>query len=133
MKTVVWILSGLLAVTFLFIGLAKVLTPAGDLESMAHGVPLALLRTAGTAELLGALGLILPAATRVLPILTPLAATGLVLTMTGATITNLVIGEYATMVATILLGALVGYVAWARFGPYAVAPRVVEQPTTASA
>lgn len=130
MRITVWIVSGLLSMAFLFIGLAKLLTPAGELESMAEGVPVLLLRIAGSAEVLGALGLILPAATRIVPILTPLAASGLVLTMAGATVTNVIIGEYAIVAQPVLLGALAGFVAWARFGRYAVQPRLVGAPAT---
>lgn len=119
MKVAVWIVSGLLAVAFLFAGLFKLLASTADLEASAQGVPIVLLRIAGTAEVLGAIGLILPAATHIKPILTPLAATGLVLTMIGATITNFIIGEYVVMAETMLLGVLSGWVAWARFRQYA--------------
>jgi uncharacterized membrane protein YphA (DoxX/SURF4 family) len=119
MKVAVWIVSGLLAVAFLFAGLFKLLASTADLEASAQGVPVILLRIAGTAEVLGAIGLIVPAATRIKPTLTPLAATGLVLTMIGATITNFIIGEYAVMAETMLLGVLSGWVAWARFRQYA--------------
>jgi uncharacterized membrane protein len=130
MKITVWAVSGLLAAAFLFAGLGKLLPPTTELESMAEGVPVILLRIAGAAEVLGALGLILPAVTRILPILTPVAASGLVLTMVGATVTNLMIGEYAIMVQTVILGLLAGFVAWARFGKYAILPRPVGQPST---
>lgn len=130
MRIAVWIVSGLLAVAFLLTGLSKLLTPTTELESMAQGVPVILLRIAGAAEVLGALGLVLPAVTRILPILTPLAATGLVITMTGATITNLIIGEYVIAAETVILGVLAGFVAWARFGPQRIEPRHVQQPTT---
>jgi uncharacterized membrane protein YphA (DoxX/SURF4 family) len=119
MKVAVWIVSGLLAVAFLSAGLFKLLASTADLEASAQGVPIILLRIAGTAEVLGAIGLILPAATHIKPILTPLAATGLVLTMIGATITNLIIGEYVIMAQTVLLGLLSGWVAWARSRQYA--------------
>lgn len=125
MRIAVWIVSGLLALAFLFIGGAKVFASAADLESMAQGVPVVVLKVAGVAEMLGALGIILPAATRILPRLTPLAATGLVVTMIGATITNVLIGEYALIPQTIFLGTLAGSVAWARSGAYAVSPRGV--------
>src|SRR5687767_11066991 len=118
MKIGVWIVSGLLAVAFLFAGLFKVLASTADLEASAQGVPVILLRIAGTAEVLGAIGLILPAATRVLPILTPRAAAGLTVVMIGATITNLIIGEYALMLQTIVMGVLAAWVAWARFRQY---------------
>lgn len=130
MKIAVWIVSGILAVAFLFAGLGKLLTSAADLESMAQGVPVILLRIAGTAEVLGALGLVLPSATRIKPILTPLAASGLVITMIGATIANFMIGEYAIMVQTVVLGALSGFVAWARFRQYEVKPRQVATSAT---
>ncbi len=119
----VWVVSGLLALGFLGTGAMKVFPPEADVAALAEGVPVVLMRIAGVAEILGALGLILPAATRIMPILTPLAASGLVVTMIGATIANLVIGEYASIVQTIIFGALAAFVAWARFGPYAVEPR----------
>jgi uncharacterized membrane protein YphA (DoxX/SURF4 family) len=105
-------------VAFLFSGLFKLLASTADLEASAQGVPVILLRIAGTAEVLGAIGLILPAATRVLPILTPLAAAGLTLVMIGATITNVIIGEYAIMLQTIVMGVLAAWVAVVRFRQY---------------
>lgn len=130
MKLTVWSMSVLLAVAFLFIGGIKVGASAADLESTAEGVPVVLLKIGGTAEVLGALGLVLPAATRTLPILTPLAAAGLVVTMIGATITNIVIAEYALVAQTVLLGVLAGFVAWARFGRYAIEPHRAGEPAT---
>lgn len=135
MKIIVWIASILLAVAFVAIGGMKVVTPADVLQQSANGVPVTLLKVAGTAEMLGALGLVLPAATRILPVLTPLAASGLVLTMIGATTTNIVIGAYAIVPMTVVLGIVSALVAWARFGRYAVQPRsrsaVVTTPTGA--
>lgn len=123
MKIAVWIASALLALEFLVVGAGKLLTPGPELEHAAQGVPLALLRIAGTAEVLGALGLLLPAATRIIPVLTPVAATGLVLTMVGATITNLSVGQPISAIGTTVLGVIAAFVAWARFGPAAVTPR----------
>jgi uncharacterized membrane protein YphA (DoxX/SURF4 family) len=122
-KIVVWIASALLALTFLVAGGGKLLASAADLHQSAQGVPVALIRFVGVAEVLGALGLVLPAATRVLPVLTPVAATGLLVTMVGATITNVAVGEPTTAALTIVLGIVAALVAWARFGPAAVAPR----------
>lgn len=123
MKATVWIVSGLLALAFLFIGLTKVITPAAELEAMSAGVPVVLLKIAGTAEVIGALGLILPALTRVRPDLTPLAATGLVLTMFAAAITNVIVAQYTMIPLTVVLGGLAGFVAWARFGEYSIRSR----------
>ena len=130
MKIAVWIVSGLLAVVFLFTGLFKLFASTADLEASAQGVPVILLRIAGTAEVLGALGLILPAATRILPILTPLAAAGLALTMVSATITNLIIGEYALMVQTVLMGAPAAWVGWVRLRQYEGERHQVGHPAT---
>lgn len=115
MKTTVWIVSVLLALAFLYIGGAKVLAPAAALEATAMGVPVILLKIAGWAEVLGAVGLILPAATGIAPVLTPWAATGLVVVMAGAVVTNLVIGAYAAALVPTVLGLLSAVVAWARF------------------
>jgi hypothetical protein len=128
MKKTVWIVSALLALAFLFTGFGKLLSSTADLEASAGGVPIILFRIAGGAEVLGALGLLLPAATRVAPILTPIAASGLVVTMIGAVTTNIIIGEYALAVMPAVLGVFSAFVAWARFGPEAVAPRVVQGP-----
>jgi len=123
MRIAVWIVSVLLALAFLFIGGVKVMMPVADLAAGSQGVPVVLLKIAGCAEVLGALGLVLPAATRILPVLTPVAASGLVLTMAGATLTNIITGTYPFAVQTLVLGVLAGFVAWARFGPAAIAPR----------
>ena len=128
MKITVWVVSGLAALAFLLIGLSKLLMSTADMEAGAQGVPVILLRIAGTAEVLGAIGLILPAATRVLPVLTPIAASGLVLTMIGAVTTNIIIGEYALAVMPFVLGVVAAFIAWARFGPQTVEARVSREP-----
>lgn len=114
MKYAVWIVSVLLALAFLVLGGMKAIASNADLVAMTNGVPAIMMRIAGIAEVLGAIGLILPAATRILPILTPLAAIGLVLTMLGATIANLVTGVPVAAVQTIVLGLAAAFVAWAR-------------------
>jgi uncharacterized membrane protein YphA (DoxX/SURF4 family) len=123
MKITVWIASALVAFAFLVVGAGKLMASAADLQQASEGVPVALLKLAGTAEVLGALGLVLPAATRIMPVLTPIAATGLVLTMVGATITNIAIGEPGAAATTVILGVFAALLAWARFGPVAVEPR----------
>lgn len=131
MKITVWVISALLALAFLFIGGIKLLIPTAEMELMSQGVPVILLRIAGVAEVLGALGLILPAVTRVAPVLTPLAAGGLVVVMLGAAIVNTVIGMYLVVIQTLVLALLAGFVAWARFTSQAVQPRTGAQPLAA--
>ena len=122
MKIAVWIASSLLAFAFLVTGGSKLLASAGDLQQMAGGVPVALLKLAGAAEVLGAIGLVVPAATRIMPVLTPIAAIGLVVTMIGATITNIAIGEPAERRSDHRSRHLRGPRGRARFGPCAIEP-----------
>ncbi len=131
MKVTVWVISALLALAFLFIGGMKLLIPTAEMELMSQGVPVILLRIAGVAEVLGALGLILPAVTRIAPVLTPLAAGGLVVVMLGATIANIITGTYPVVIQTVVLGLLAGFVGWARLTSQAVQPRVSAQPLAA--
>jgi len=74
-------------------------------------------------EILGGVGLVLPWATRVLPWLTPLAAAGLVIIMTGAVVTTLVIGGGAGALVPLVVGLLALYVARGR-RPATPAPRL---------
>jgi multidrug transporter EmrE-like cation transporter len=124
MKTAVWIVSALLALFFLFVGSSKAFASWEVLEAASKGIPVILLKIAGVAEILGAVGLIVPAATRILPMLTPIAAVGLGLTMIGATSIDIGLGLPAGAILTGLAGILSAFVAWARFsGRAAVAPR----------
>jgi hypothetical protein len=64
---------------------------------------------------LGAVGVVLPALTGILPWLTPIAATGLVLTMIGAALTHLRRGEYPNIIANMVLLTLAVVVVFGRF------------------
>jgi len=78
------------------------------------------IRTIGGLEFLGALGLILPAVTGIAPILVPLAAVGLAITMLGAIVVHVRRGDGALSVLVPLVLALMAiFVAWGRFGAYA--------------
>ncbi|HEX4704446.1 MAG TPA: DoxX family protein, partial [Pseudonocardiaceae bacterium] len=73
----------------------------------------------GTAELLGGLGLVLPAALKIAPVLTPIAAAALGVTMIGALITHTRLRDPVVNFApSIVLLVLSAFVAWGRFGPY---------------
>jgi hypothetical protein len=73
-------------------------------------------RFIGVVAFLGALGLILPKATGIAPVLTPLAATGLAITMVLATHARR--REPQGVLVNTVLFALAAFVAWGRFGPY---------------
>ena len=123
MNVVLWIVAGLLAVAFLAAGLMKLTQPKKKLadsgmgwaEDFSDGA----VKGIGALEVLGAAGLILPAALDIVPVLVPIAATGLALLMLGAAVTHARRKESTNIVVNIVLLALAAFVAWGRFGPYA--------------
>jgi len=121
-----WVAQGLLALAFLGAGVMKATTPLDELAknmSFVTHVPGALVRFIGVSEFLGSLGLILPSVSRIKPVLTPLAAAGLVLAMSLALVTHLMLGEFAAIGAPLVLGGLAAFVAWGRFKKAPIAPR----------
>lgn len=124
MNIVLWIIAGALAFVFAGAGAAKLAQPKEKLVASPHmawaeDFPPGILKTIGALEVLAALGLILPAALDIVPVLVPLAATGLVLLMVGAAITHARRKENSAIVMNLVLIALAVTVAWGRFGPYA--------------
>ena len=122
MDTAVWIVAALLAALFLVTGLTKITQPRlkmaeGPME-WAADVTDGQFRTVGVLELLGAAGLILPAVLGIAPTLVPLAAVGLALTMVGAIVTHLRLGETDRLAVPIVVLALALFVAVERFGAY---------------
>jgi uncharacterized membrane protein YphA (DoxX/SURF4 family) len=122
METALWIAQALLAVVFVVTGTTKLTQPRAKMAagpmSWAADVSDGQFRTVGVLELLGAAGLILPGVLHVAPILTPLAAAGLALTMVGAVATHLRLGEANRIGPSLLLLALALFVAIERFGPH---------------
>ena len=123
MNVILWIIAGVLAAAFGAAGAMKLTKPRAELEpnmAWVASVTDSQVKGVGLVELLGAIGLILPAVTGIAPILVPLAATGLVLVMIGAVITHVRLGDpIAQAVPAIVLGALSLVVAIGRFGPEA--------------
>src|SRR5262245_25198922 len=89
-----WTVQALLALLFLFGGLTKLVMPIEALTAQV-ALPGPFLRFVGAAETLGAIGLILPGLLRIATWLTPLAAAGLLIIMTGATLISLPLGAAA--------------------------------------
>ncbi len=124
-----WIVQAFLAFMFLYAGLMKTTrSPEGLVElgwSWAATMPAGFIFVLGVMELLGALGIILPAATRILPWLTPLAAAGMVLVQIAAIILHGARGETAeTIGLNLVLLAAALFVIWGRLRKRAVAGRV---------
>jgi hypothetical protein len=121
-----WVVQGLLGALFLAVGAMKATQPIAvlvDTLGWPAAVPAALVRVIGVAELLGALGLILPAATRVKPMLTPLAGVGLAMVLLLATIFHISHGELGALPIPLVLGGLAAFVAWGRAAKAPIAPR----------
>jgi len=114
MTAALWIVQSLLALLFFFAGGMKLVLPLEQLTGPIT-LPGPLLRFIGVAEVLGALGLILPGLLRIRPGLTPLAAAGLVLIMSGATVLTLAGGDTAPALIPLLVGLLSAFVAYGRW------------------
>jgi uncharacterized membrane protein YphA (DoxX/SURF4 family) len=118
MNTATWIVQILLALAFLAAGVMKLTQPKEKLAERMGWVEdfsPAIVKVIGGVEILGAIGLVLPALTNVLPILTPLAAAGLVLNMLGAAATHLHRHEYPMIVGNLVLLALAAFIVYGRF------------------
>jgi uncharacterized membrane protein YphA (DoxX/SURF4 family) len=112
-----WIVQGLLAVTFVGAGIWKVATPIPRLAAMipwAGQVSPGLLYTTAIVDFLGGLGLLLPSATRIKPGLTVLAALGCIALQASAIVFHFSRGEAANTPFNFLLVALLLFVAWGR-------------------
>ncbi|WP_327725554.1 DoxX family protein [Streptomyces europaeiscabiei] len=121
MNVALWILQVLLATMFGMAGLMKSTQPK---EKLAKSLPwvedfsTGTVRLIGALELLAALGLILPAATGIAAVLTPLAATGLAVVMILAALVHARRKEMSGIALNAVLLALAVVITWGRFGPY---------------
>lgn len=121
-----WVAQLLLAAAFVMAGAMKLTTPIETLRAQMAWIdgPLGgLVRFIGASEVAGGLGLVLPAATRILPKLTPLAALLLTVVMGLAALTHLSLGEGAATVPSLVLGGLSAFVAWGRGVKAPITPR----------
>lgn len=117
MNTAFWIASGLLAFGVVVAGALKLATPRVKLlEKMAWAETWSdeHFKLLGLAEVLGGVGLIVPQATGIFPVLTPIAAVCLVVLMGGAVKTHL--DRREPPYAPLFLGILGAFVAFGRFG-----------------
>lgn len=121
MNVFLWILQIVLAAMFLMAGMQKATQPK---EKLAAKLPWvedysrSTVRFIGIFELLGAIGLVVPAATGILPVLTPLAATGLALVMMLAMTAHRRRREPGAIAFNAALFVLAAVTAWGRFGMY---------------
>ena len=122
MNVVLWIVAGVLAAAFLGAGLMKLAQPKEKLVESGMGwagdFSPGVVKAIGALEVLGALGLILPAVFDVATVLVPIAAVGLALIMAGAIVVHARRKETPMVVINLVLLALATFVAWGRFGDY---------------
>ena len=118
MNIALWIVQILLALLFLFAGGTKLLLPIETLTAMGPPnqvvLPGLLVRFIGVCEVLGALGLVLPALLHIRPKLTPLAAAGLLIIMIGAVIVTIMGPGVGAAVPPLVVGLLCAFVAYGR-------------------
>ena len=113
-----WVVQVLVAAAFLVSGATKLSQPKEKLvKNMAwvEDFSQQTVRLIGALEVLGAIGIVVPALTGILPWLTPLAALGLVLTMIGAALTHLRRTEYGSIAMNAVLLVLAAFVVYGRF------------------
>ena len=118
-----WALQALLAAAYLAHGWLMVSPPAELLAIMNEQLGEGFRLFIGVAELLAAAGLILPGVTRILPKLTALAAAGLMIVMSSATVLHVFRGENGSAVSAAVLFVLVTFVAYARWKVQPIAAR----------
>jgi len=118
-----WIIAGLLAVAYLASGGGKLFMPKEKIAAVGasarwvNDFSSPSVKAIGALEVLGAVGLVLPAVLDIAPVLVPLAASGLAVVMVGAVITRIRRREFKFMMADLAYLVLAAFVAWGRFGP----------------
>jgi hypothetical protein len=119
-NVVLWIVAGLLAALYVVAGGVKLATPKAKLlENPNMGWTAdfseAAVKAIGAVEVLGALGVILPRALDIAPVLTPLAATGLAIVQLGAIVVHARRKETKALPMNVVLLVLAAFVAVGRF------------------
>jgi DoxX-like family len=122
MNLTLWIAAGLLAAVALTGGISKTFVPKEKLAAVTGGgwtedASVGFVKTLGVLEVLAAVGLILPAALDIAPVLVPVTAICWVLLMVGAMITHGRRGESKFMALNLIYLALAAFIAWGRFVP----------------
>ncbi|MFK7902151.1 MAG: DoxX family protein [Nitratireductor sp.] len=113
-----WVAQIALAGLFFMAGFSKLTSSPADLLAMGmawvENSPVTLIRFIGLAEVLGAIGLILPAATRILPNLTKLAALGLATIMVLAIGLHAYRGELEVLPVNLIIMGIAAFIIWGR-------------------
>jgi uncharacterized membrane protein YphA (DoxX/SURF4 family) len=123
MNITLWVLQVLLALAFLAHGWLFLSPPASMVEQINAAIAPPFRIFIGVAEVLAAIGLILPAVTRVAPWLVSAAAAGLSVVMVSATVFHIARGEFTSAITTAVLLAMAVFVAYMRWRVKPILPR----------
>ena len=117
MNILLWVLQIVLGIYFALTGVMHFIVPPGLPAAMSWMYELSdtLHLISGTAEILGGLGLILPALAKIQTRLVPLAGAGLTLVMLGAAAYHIPRGEFQNIAMNLLLAALLAFTAYGRW------------------
>ncbi|MEV6235293.1 DoxX family protein [Lentzea sp. NPDC051838] len=120
MNIALWVVQGLLAAAYLAGGLMKLVRSREEMVASgnfnwAKDMSDSAVKGIGAVEVLGALGLVLPWLTGIAPVLTPIAAVGLVIVQVGAARVHLKLGETKSLPVNVVLLLLAAFVAVGRF------------------
>ena len=122
-----WVVQGILVVVFLVAGGLKLGLSGEQLVAIGMGVgeraPWPMIKFIGLCEVLGAVGLVLPAALRIVPWLSAVAAGALALLVVLGAGEHAMAGEYAAVPVSLTIGLVAAFVAVGRFKLAPIAPR----------
>ena len=120
-----WVAQAFLAATMGMAGFMKTSAPIEQLAqngmTFVNDFAPGMVRFIGISELLAAIGMILPSALRIKPMLTPLAAAGIAIIMVLGTAFHLMHGE--PFAAALVFLAISVFVAWGRFVKAPIQPK----------
>lgn len=120
---VLWVAQVLLALGMASAGVIKLISDDATLTSFYPIFPALFIRFIGVCEILGAIGVVVPAALRIRPELTPLAAAGLAIIMGGAVISTIAMGAASMIASPLILFLMAVFVAYGRWKLAPIAPR----------
>lgn len=121
LSVTLWIIQGLLAALFILAGVMKFVMPIAQTSTQSLLSAPLFIHFIGVCEVLGGIGLVLPALLRIWPVLTPIAACGLVIIMVGATVVTRSAGWF--VVVPLFMGIMAAFVAYCRVSLRPIQPR----------
>jgi hypothetical protein len=123
-----WVVQVLLAAAFLAHGLMFLMPPADIAALMNEALPRWFQLFLGVAEVLAAVGITLPGATRILPWLVTWAAGGIMIVTLSATVWHVARAEWSSAAVTLLLFVMATFVAYMRLLVLPIRARHTRQP-----